>query len=157
MVYGALAGAAGSAVLDITTYADMAIRGRPPSELPQKMVKEIAHRAHVSPFDKPDEQLSESDKHRETAFGALLGYADGLSVGAAYGAMRPAMRNVSWFWAGVALAVLTMTLSEGSATALKQTDPRKWGLSGWIGDLVPRFVYGWVTALTFDSLAKERQ
>jgi hypothetical protein len=67
------------------------------------------------------------------------------------------MRNVSWFWAGVALAVLTMTLSEGSATALKQTDPRKWGLSGWIGDLVPRFVYGWVTALTFDSLAKERQ
>jgi hypothetical protein len=157
MLYGALAGAAGSAVLDVTTYADMAIRGRAPSELPQKMVKEISQRAHVPPFDKPDEQLTENDKHRETAFGALLGYADGLGVGAMYGAMRPAMRNVSWFWTGIGLAAVTLLLSEGTATALKQTDPRKWGPAAWIADLVPRFAYGWTTALTFDSLAKERQ
>jgi hypothetical protein len=157
MLYGAVAGAAGSAVLDVTTYADMAIRGRAPSELPQKMVKEIAQRAHVEPFNKPDQQLSDTDKHRETAFGALMGYADGLGVGALYGAIRPAMRNVSWFWAGVGLAAVTMLLSEGSATALKQTDPRKWGVSGWIADLTPRFLYGWVTALTFDGLTKEQQ
>lgn len=157
MLYGAVAGAAGSAVLDVATYADMAIRGRAPSELPQKMVKEFARRANVSPFDQPDEQLSDEDKHRETAFGALLGYTDGLSTGAMYGAVRPALRDVSWFWAGIALAGLTLLLSEGTATALKQTDPRKWGASEWIADLTPRLLYGWVTALTFDSLAKDRQ
>jgi hypothetical protein len=46
-----------------------------------------------------------------------------------------------------------MLLSEGSATALKQTDPRTWGASGWIADLVPRFLYGAVTCVTFDRLS----
>jgi hypothetical protein len=156
MLYGAAAGAAGTAVLDVATYADMAIRGRAPSELPQNVVKEMARRTHISPFDKPDEQLSDEEKHRESALGALIGYADGLGTGAMYGAIRPMLRGRSWFWAGIALGVATMLLSEGTATALKQTDPRKWGLGGWVADLIPRFLYGWVTALTFESLAKER-
>jgi hypothetical protein len=155
ILYGAAAGAAGTAILDATTYADMALRGRPASQLPQKVVKEIAHRAHVAPLDKPDELMSDTDKNRQTAFGALIGYADGLGTGAVFGAVRPQVRGISWFWAGIALGVATLVLSEGSATALGQTDPRKWGAAGWIADLAPRFLYGWVTALTFDALAKD--
>jgi hypothetical protein len=156
MVYGALAGAAGTTILDVAGYADMAIRGRPASELPAKVVKDLARRAGIEPYNRPDDQLSDRDKNRETAFGALIGYADGLASGAMYGAIRPAMRGVSWFWTGIALAIATGLLSEGTATALKQTDPRKWGVAGWIGDVVPRCLYGWVTAVTFDALAKDQ-
>lgn len=155
ILYGAAAGAAGTAILDVTTYADMALRGRAPSELPQKVVKEIAHRARIAPLDKPDELMSDADRNRQTALGALLGYADGFGAGALFGALRPQLRGISWFWAGIALGTATLLLSEGSATALRQTDPRKWGASGWVADLVPRFLYGWVTALTFDALAKD--
>ncbi len=156
MVYGALAGAAGTTALDVASYADMLLRGRGPSDLPKNVVKEIARRAHVAPFDRPDEQLSDTDKNRENAVGALIGYADGVGTGAMYGAIRPSMRGVSWFWTGIALAIATGLFSEGTAAALKQTDPRQWGTEGWISDIIPRCLYGWVTAITFDGLAKER-
>lgn len=144
VVYGMAAGAAGTAVLNATTYADMAIRARPPSDLPKNMVKELARRAGVAPPEGP----------RETAFGALLGYLDGFGAGALFGMLRPAMREVPWFIAGLGLGALTMLLSEGTATAMGQTDPREWGAAGWISDIVPRCLYGCVTVLTFDQLSQ---
>jgi hypothetical protein len=156
MLYGAVAGAAGTAVLDVASYADMAIRGRGPSELPKNVVKELANRAQIEPYNKPDDQLSEQDKNRESAFGALIGYADGLGTGAMYGAIRPAVRGIPWFWTGLGLAIATGLLSEGTATALKQTNPRRWSVAAWVADIIPRCLYGWVTAITFDALAKEQ-
>jgi hypothetical protein len=32
------------------------------------------------------------------------------------------------------------------------TDPRKWGVSGWLSDLVPHAAYGLVTAATVHRL-----
>lgn len=156
LVNGAVAGAAGTAVLNATTYADMALRGRPPSDMPQKMVKEFARRAGATAFAKPDGELPEDVRNRETALGALLGYADGLGSGALFGLARPAMRGISWFWAGIALGAFTGLLSEGIATAMGQTDPRKWGAAGWTADIVPRCFYGWVTCLAFDELTKDQ-
>jgi hypothetical protein len=152
VIDGLIAGAAGTAALDATTYADMALRARGASDLPQKMVREFAKMAGDAQLSKPPEELSEEQQHRRNGLGGLIGYADGFGAGALYGLVRPAVRDVSWFWMGLGLAALTMLLSEGTATALKQTDPRKWGVSGWIADIVPRVVYGWVTALTFDQL-----
>ncbi len=149
---GILAGAAGSAILNATTYVDMAVRGRAPSDLPQKMVAKFAQMAGASDLAKPQAALSDHERHRRIALGALLGYTDGLGAGALFGAVRPAMRGVSWFWAGIGLAALTMALSEGTATALRQTDPAQWGVSGWISDIVPRCLYGWVTAIVFDRI-----
>ncbi|WP_262490978.1 hypothetical protein [Mycobacterium simiae] len=37
--------------------------------------------------------------------------------------------------------------SNGPMTILGVTDPRAWGLVGWISDLIPHFGYGIVTAL----------
>lgn len=156
VLYGAMAGAAGTAALNATTYADMAMRGRAPSELPKKMVKEFANRSGVTRFDKPEEQLSDEQKHRESALGALIGYVDGVGSGALFGLIRPAMKDVSWFWAGLALGAFTGLLSEGIATAMGQTDPRKWGIAGWVADAVPRAVYGWTAAITYDELARDR-
>jgi hypothetical protein len=47
LVGGAIAGAVGTLALDATTYTDIAVRGRPPSDTPAQMVERIAQDAHV--------------------------------------------------------------------------------------------------------------
>lgn len=145
IAYGIAAGAAGTAMLDATTYADMAIRSRPASKLPKRVVKQFARWAGVQQL--PPE--------RTQGLSALLGYADGFGTGLLFGLVRPRMRGVPWLIAGLGLAIFTMTLSEGTATAMGKTDPRQWGLSGWIADLIPRTLYGCVTCLVFDALMND--
>lgn len=153
LAFGALAGAAGSAVLNAVSYADMAVRGRPPSSLPEDMVTQFARRLHVRALGKPPEELSAQEHNRRSGVAALLGYIDGIGTGAVYGVLRPVTPRLSWFWAGIALAILTMAASEGTATVMGQTDPRSWGLAGWLSDIVPRCFYGWTTAISCDLLA----
>ena len=150
---GALAGAAGSAMLDATTYADIAIRGRPPSELPEKMVRVLAKNLGLAALAAPDAKVSPGLKNRRIGLGALLGYADGLGAGLAFGVVRPYLRGVPWFVSGIALAVATGLVSEGTATLLKQTNPKKWGAAGWLSDFIPRCIYGWTTCIAFDLMA----
>ncbi len=144
LAYGLAAGAAGTAVLNATTYADMAIRARPPSKVPQRVVKEFARWGGVRRLP----------RGRTQGLSMLLGYADGFGTGVLFSVVRPRMRNVPWFIAGAGLAAFTMLLSEGSATAMGKTDPRTWGVSGWIADFVPRILYGCVTCLVFDALSE---
>jgi hypothetical protein len=144
MACGIAAGAAGTAILNATTYADMAIRARPPSKIPKRVVKQVARWSGVRNL-RPE---------RTEGFSALLGYADGFGTGVLFGVLRPRMRNVPWFVAGVGLAAFTLLLSEGTATAMGKTDPRTWGISGWIGDIVPRALYGCVTCLVYDALTE---
>jgi len=139
-LYGVLAGAVGTCALDVTTYADMTARARPASDLPTKMAATLFG--------------AETDQNRLQGLGALIGYADGLGAGLVFGLLRPVMRGVPWFIAGGLLAAATAVASEGTATALKQTDPTEWGVDGWIADIVPRCVYGWTTCLTFDEMTR---
>ncbi len=140
--YGIVAGAAGTAMLNAATYADMAIRARPPSKVPKRVVKEFARWTGAQRV--PPERVQ--------GLSMLLGYADGFASGVLFGVLRPRMRGVPFFIAGLGLAAFTMLLSEGTATAMGKTNPRKWGLSGWLADLVPRTLYGCVTCLVYDAL-----
>lgn len=142
VTYGIAAGAAGTAVLNAATYADMALRARPPSKVPKRVVKEFARWAHVAPLQ----------RERTEGLSMLLGYADGFGTGALFGALRPRMRSVPWFAAGLGLAIFTLLLSEGTATAMRKTDPRTWGAGGWLMDIIPRCLYGCVTCLVYDAL-----
>ncbi|MFD0788202.1 hypothetical protein ACFQZ8_30185, partial [Micromonospora azadirachtae] len=45
---GAIAGAVGSTVLNVVTYLDMALRGRPASSTPEQVVGRLTDIAHVS-------------------------------------------------------------------------------------------------------------
>ena len=45
-----------------------------------------------------------------------------------------------------------MVASEGPATALAATDPRRWGVRGWISDIVPHAIYGLVTVAIVDAI-----
>jgi hypothetical protein len=86
---GAVAGAAGTAALNIATYGDMVLRGRGESDVPSTMVKNIAEAAGAGALASDDEATA----HRRAGIGALLGYANGLGVGVAYGLLRPGRRG----------------------------------------------------------------
>jgi hypothetical protein len=44
MLMGMVAGAVGTTMLNVVTYLDLAMRGRPPSELPEKVVDELSNK-----------------------------------------------------------------------------------------------------------------
>jgi hypothetical protein len=65
--------------LNATTYADMPLRGRPPSSVPAQVAGELADSAGV------DLGSDETRQNRESGLGALSGYVVGLAIGTAYG------------------------------------------------------------------------
>jgi len=84
---GLAAGAAGTAALNAASYADMALRARPPSKVPRRVVKEFARWAGVRNLEQP----------RVQGLSMLLGYADGFGAGMLFGVLRPRMRGVAWY------------------------------------------------------------
>jgi hypothetical protein len=136
-----LAGAAGTVALEAASYLDMAVRGRAASETPERIVAEVERRAGAT-------ELASSEPtqvHRRSGIGALLGYATG--IGTTLVLSRLAMRrSMSVPVAGVVIGGAAMAVSDVGATALGVTDPRTWGPSGWMADLVPHLAYGMAAA-----------
>jgi hypothetical protein len=48
ILMGMVAGAVGTTMLNVVTYLDMAMRGRPPSEVPEKVVDELSSKLDLS-------------------------------------------------------------------------------------------------------------
>jgi hypothetical protein len=149
---GAAAGAAGTAALDIVTYADMVIRGRPASDVPTETAERLARKVGIG-FGASRKEPGKA-WNREEALGALLGYAAGLGVGMLYALARPLLRDIPTPVAGLGLAVAAMAAGDLPSIAAGATDPRRWGVAGWIGDIVPHLVYGIVAAEVFDAIAE---
>ena len=84
LLMGTAAGAVGTVALNVATYADMAIRGRPSSSVPAKMVGVLADKAGI-PLSAGGEGDDEKGQNRQSGLGALFGYVTGLGVGTAYG------------------------------------------------------------------------
>lgn len=141
---GAIAGAVGTLTLDIVSYADMYAQGRAPSSLPGEVAANVAGMVGVDLTGDDD-----ASKNRRTALGAILGYTTGILVGAAYGAVR---RRPGSSRAGLRLGAAVMAVANGPMVAQGLTDPREWGVSGWISDLVPHAAYGVVTARTYEAI-----
>src|SRR5215469_1117780 len=76
MIQGAIAGAVGTMALDVTTYADMALRARSSSNTPAEAIKRMSQRAGI-PI---------RNDNRASALGALSGYVVGVGVATLYGA-----------------------------------------------------------------------
>ena len=152
LLYGAVAGAAGTMALDIVTYGDMLLRGRAPSDMPAEVIRRAAAKAGISPLDAPSDEIDAANKNRRSALGALSGYAVGITIGALYGVASPALRTVPIPMKGSVLGAMAMAASDVPATLLEATNPKEWGASGWIADIVPHAVYGLVTAAVMDAL-----
>lgn len=154
LFFGAAAGAAGTMALDVTTYADMAVRGRGSSNVPADVIRRMAARAGLKPLAETDEQSSDALKNRRTALGALSGYAIGLTIGATYGAAHGLFSKLPIGAKALLLGGLAMAASDIPAAKLEATDPKTWGIDGWISDIVPHLMYGLVTVAVFDAIAE---
>lgn len=142
LLAGAAAGAAGTTTLNVITYLDMAIRGRPTSTTPQRTVEAMAKLVHLTVPGTGDTLAN-----RLSGLGALTGYTAGIGIGVILG-----LAYALGWRPGLTAATLAATLfaligTNGPMTVLGVTDPRTWGLVGWISDLIPHFGYGLVTAL----------
>jgi hypothetical protein len=47
-----------------------------------------------------------------------------------------------------------MTASDLPLVAARASNPKTWGVSGWLADLVPHLIYGFVTVATYEALAE---
>jgi hypothetical protein len=154
LLMGAAAGAVGTVALDITTYLDMAMRGRPSSEVPARTAVRLASvvGADLAPRGQAVSPQAEQQAHsRQSGIGALLGYAAGLGVGAAYGAIRPRLGEAPVALAGIALGAAAMAAGDLPPILTRVTDPREWGASGWLADVVPHLAYGLFTAAAYEA------
>jgi hypothetical protein len=151
IIAGLLAGAAGTTALNAVGYADMALRGRPASEVPEQLVDTLAERAGVGLGDE------ETVPGRRQGIAGLLGVATGLGVGAAYGLAGGAHTPMRVTAGAVALATAASLAGEAPAAGTGLTDPRTWAAEDWLADLVPHLAYGVVTAITYDRLTRRHR
>jgi hypothetical protein len=150
VLLGLVAGAAGTTALDLASYLDMVVRGRPASSLPAEAAGTLAAAAHLPLGSGVAAQA------RKEGLGGLLGAATGLAVGAAYGLVRVHTRPPLPV-AAVAVGAAAMAASDLPMTALGLTDPRTWPASAWLSDAVPHLAYGVVTAGVLELLMRPRR
>lgn len=130
----------------------MALRGRGASNMPAEVVRRIADKAGVEPLNKPDDQADDKTKNRRSALGALSGYTYGVAVGIIYSTVQPMFRKLPIPARALILGSLVMAATDVPATLLHATDPKKWGVGGWMSDILPHFVYGLVTVSICDMI-----
>ncbi|CAN5713567.1 hypothetical protein BH24ACT26_BH24ACT26_18360 [soil metagenome] len=156
LVAGLAAGAVGTTALNITTYLDMALRGRSPSSIPEEAVKKFGESVgiRIAPREGEPKEVNEKAANRQSALGALAGFATGLTVGALYGIARSRAASMSLPAGAFAAGLGAMAFSDVPLVASGLTDPREWGAAGLASDLVPHLAYGFFTALSFDALRR---
>lgn len=154
---GAAAGAAGTTALNVTTYADMTLRGRGGSSAPEDMAERLSDAADVPiPGDGSQPGGGAAHDNRASGLGALLGLATGVGVGTLYGAARALPWRPPFPVAALATGLGAMAGSDVPMAALKVSDPRTWQPADWLADLVPHLLYGAVTAATYELTAPRR-
>jgi hypothetical protein len=147
LMKGLIAGAAGTTALNAVTYADMALRGRPASDTPERAVASLAQRLGQ---DVPGE--GPVREHRVSGLGALTGIATGLATGAVFGALAPAVRRLPFGLAAFAIGAVAMAGSDVPMTRLGLTDVGEWSPADWAADAVPHLFYGAAAALSLRAL-----
>ena len=155
IVAGMIAGAAGTTALNIATYIDMAIRGRSASTAPSDLVDSVTKRLNLPLTSQGVDAQDEQKQNRESGLGALLGYMSGLGVGIIYSLIRSRVETVPLPLAALGVGLGAMAASDVPLIASRVSDPRSWGVSGWLSDLIPHLLYGLVTVATYESLIDE--
>jgi uncharacterized membrane protein len=145
---GLLAGAVGTTLLNLASYADMALSGRGASTAPAETVRRALDRLGVP---------SPSGGPARDALGAVAGIGAGLGVGVlAAGARRMGVRRPAPAGAAV-VGALAMAATDAPMASLGVSDPRSWSAADWTRDIVPHLAYGvgvrWVLDATEPGVA----
>ena len=146
LLAGAAAGAAGTTALNMATYLDMAVRGRPASSTPEDTIDRVTKAIGVDIPGKGD-----AHQNRLSGLGALSGLATGVGIGALGGLFATKVR-LPVPVLSVAVGTAAMVGSNAPMTVLGVTDPRTWDVTSWISDIIPHLAYGVVTAAVVTSL-----
>jgi hypothetical protein len=149
---GAVAGAVGTVALDVATYADMAIRGRSSSGAPAQMIGILAKAVGLPLSAQGVGSQDQTAQNRENGLGALLGYVNGLGVGVTYGLLRSREDQMPVPLAGIGMGLVAMAASDIPLIALRVSNPKTWGFSGWAADAIPHLIYGLVTVIVYEAL-----
>ena len=149
LLWGAAAGAVGTAVLNAVTYGDMLIRGRPASTVPAKAARILADHLGIDALRTENED--QRADNRRSATGALLGYATGVGVGVGYAVVRSRINATSALRAGLLLGLAAMVAGDGPIVVTGASDPTTWSAADWLADLVPHLAYGLAAAATFEA------
>ncbi|MCG5463721.1 hypothetical protein AB0K35_25970 [Micromonospora sp. NPDC053740] len=144
---GAIAGAVGSTALNVVSYLDMALRGRPESDVPEETVDRLAGIAHV------DLGNGARAANRRSGLGPLIGYGLGVAAGVGFALYAGGRRQPLPVATGL-LGAGVMTMTDGSITVLGISDPRTWRRSDWISDIIPHLAYGLAAAATWNRLRR---
>lgn len=147
LLSGAVAGAAGTTTLNVITYLDIALRGRPTSNTPERTVEAMARLFGLAVPGSGDVLTN-----RISGLGALIGYAAGIGMGLILGLAYARGWRPGLLTATLVATAIALIGTNGPMTVLGVTDPRTWGVVGWISDLIPHFGYGVVTALVLQYL-----
>jgi len=144
---GLVAGAAGTLLLNATTYVDMALTGRDVDNGPGEAVRRTARRVGLrAPGDDP----------RLQAYGELGGMAVGLGLGAVAGLLSSAGFRPRTPVGTLALGGLALAASDASLLATGVTHPRDWRTADVVRQVVPHLAYGLGTCWALAAMS-ERQ
>jgi hypothetical protein len=147
LMRGAAAGAAGTTALNAATYLDMAVRARPPSEIPQQAVDKLASESgHPVPGEGAERE------NRIGGLAPLTGIATGVGIGAAAGLLRPVLSRLPGVLGATLLGAAAMVGTDLPLTKLGLTDPTAWSAPDWASDAVPHLAYGAVTFAVLRAL-----
>ena len=151
---GAIAGATGNLTLELVTYGDMLLRARASSGVPAKMAGIVAAAAGIESL--ATTTTGEEAGNRRSAAGALLGYALGVGLGAAYGLVRSSAGGPALLpLAGLGVGLAAMTAADGAYALSGASDPREWSTADWVSDLIPHLVYGMVTVAAYEVVSRQ--
>jgi hypothetical protein len=144
LLWGVVAGATGTVALNITTYLDMVVRGRPSSGVPAKVAGSMADVAGIQALSLDNEE--EAAKNRRSGAGALLGYVSGLGVSMTYAALISGKGLSHPTRTGVILGLGAMAMSDIPIIVTGSGDPRTWSRAAWLSDIIPHLAYGLAAA-----------
>jgi hypothetical protein len=144
-----VAGAVGTTVLNAVTYLDMALRGRPASDLPARTVA-----AGLDLLDVEVPGRAGQRHNRDSALGAIAGITAGVGVGLAASLARAAGLRLSPLLGPLVTGAGTMAAADLPAAALGVTDLTRWSSQDWVSDVVPHLAYGVATHQTLRVLEK---
>lgn len=149
LFHGIAAGAAGTTALNVATYTDMAVRGRPASSIPEKSVERLAEQFGV---EVPGQ--GEKRDNRVQGLGPLTGLAVGVGVGAAFGLLRGLHIRLPFLADSVVIGAAAMVAADLPLVQMGLTDPKTWSQKDWLADALPHLAYGAMTHLTLRAMEK---
>ncbi|MGY1771171.1 hypothetical protein [Blastococcus sp. SYSU D00813] len=152
LLRGLAAGAVGTTALNAVSYLDMALRGRPASSDPERLVDAAADRAGVEVPGRGAQRDS-----RRTALAQLAGIGNGLGVGVLASVARSAGLRFSAGAGAVLAGAASMAATDVPLAALGVSDPRRWGASGWGTDVASHLAYGAGVQAVLEAVPTRRE